>query len=104
MVRLLQFKEHLVRTACRLQLNRLRPRDQIRRVEPKQLDDGIGDTLVSLDNPNGIGSEAKLAGGGISDSDLEEACGEERNDVSFRAKAGRRWRTGFEVLDCKNGY
>jgi hypothetical protein len=66
-----------------LQLNRLRPRHQIRRVEPKQLDDGIGNTLVLIANPNGIGNEALLAGSGISDSYLE-AGGEERNDVSFR--------------------
>jgi hypothetical protein len=66
-----------------LQLNRLRPRDQIRRVKPKQLDDGIGDTLVLIANPNRISSGARLAKGGISDSYLE-ACGEERNDVSSR--------------------
>ncbi len=90
MVRVLQFEKHVARTDRRLQLNRLRPRHQIRRVEPKQLDDGIGDTLVSLDDPNGIGRGATLAGGGISDSDLEEAFGEERNEVSFRFK---HWQT-----------
>jgi hypothetical protein len=33
---------------------------QTRRVEAKQLDDGIGDTLVLIDKPNGIDNAKEL--------------------------------------------
>jgi hypothetical protein len=41
-------------------LNRVRSGHQTRRVEAKQLDDGIGDTLVLIDKPNGIGNAEEL--------------------------------------------
>jgi hypothetical protein len=43
-----------------VQLNRVRWGHQTRRVEAKQLDDGIGDTLVLIDQPNGIGNAEEL--------------------------------------------
>jgi len=43
-----------------VQLNRQRSGNQTRRLEPKQLDDGIGDTLVLIDKPNGIGNGEEL--------------------------------------------